>query len=126
MKRKMLSKEMGPGVVFDFESMRGTLRLMVFVSIGALIMWNFYNILFWMSSVFGFEPIVPSEGEKRVKRFWALVMSGTMLFSGMGNILWLYFYRRKSIKSSRGQWYDRPGLTKEELYEGEETISSDK
>ena len=37
-KRKILSKEMGPGGIFDFESIRGTLRLMVFVSIGALIM----------------------------------------------------------------------------------------
>lgn len=74
----------------------------------------------------GVEYSPPSEREMRVKRFWALVMSGAMLFSGVGNLLWIYFYRRSSIKSSRGQWYDRPGLTKEELYEDEETISSDK
>lgn len=125
-KRKILSKEMGSGGVFDFETIRGTLRLMVFVSVGTFIMWHFYNILFWMSSVFGFEPTIPSEAERRVKRFWALVMFGTMLFSGLGNILRLYFYRRRSIKSSHGQWYDRPGLTKEELYEDEDEVSSGK
>ena len=124
--RRSQFKEVGVGGFFDLSTIKGTARAMVAVLLCVLMLWNVDCIFTWLYGWLGIDYVPATESMVRVRRFWAKVFFTGMFVSGSGNILWLYFYRRNSIKSARGQWYDRPGLTKEDLCEDEEKVSSDK
>lgn len=115
MKRR-LPKEMQPGGFLDFFTVKGSARTIVVVLLCCFAIWNFHYFSFWLDSVLGLEHVPATESMIRIRRFWAGVMAGTMVLVGVGNILWLYWYRKKAINSAKGQWYDRADMSKEDLY----------
>lgn len=119
-RRKPLPKYMQPGGFLDISRVAGSVRAIIIVLFGSFLIWNFHYFSFWLDSVLGLEHVPATESMIRVRRFWAGVMAGVMIFAGVWKIIWLYWYRKKSIKSAEGQWYDSADLTKEDLYSGEE------
>lgn len=55
-------------------------------------------------------------GAIRKYHFYALIWLFVGVGSGFVSFLGVWLTRRRARKSAQGQWYDRPDLTKEDLY----------
>jgi len=98
----------GKGGVFDLNTYSGIFRGAVFNS---LLSWGFGWFNDWSLNM--------GLGTSGDHQWWSLVM---MVLVGLNYIVLLalaiaiFVERRKLKKSTEGQWFDRPDLTREELY----------
>jgi hypothetical protein len=119
-RRTPLPKYMQPGGFFDLSSARGNIRYIFLCLLGSFLIWNANYIFDWIDMILGLSSTPDSESTVRVRRFWASILGVGGVLTGFAKILWLYWYRKQAIKSTEGQWYDRPGLSKKDLYEGDD------
>ena len=118
--KRGLPKEMQAGGGLDWSRGWGVARTVAVVLFCCFVIWNSHNIFPWIYSCLNVEYTPDSVGTIRVRKFWAGAMAVLMVFAGVGQIIWLYWYRKEAIKSAKGQWYDNAGLTKRDLYSDEE------
>jgi len=104
------------GQIFDPRTYRGTIR---FVLVYSIILWGLWHIddFFAWQGLKGYENGI----NPRVQQWHRLIVTGFAIF-GYGGALFstvvLFLHRRRKhrvLESAKGQWYDKPTLTKQDL-----------
>lgn len=80
-------------------------------------MWYSYEMFHWFDRLVGFEPVPIDPGKQSWSRVWAVIIGGSGILTSIVAMIRLPINRRRTRKSAEGQWFDRPDLTREELYE---------
>lgn len=107
----------GPGKLLDWTTYRGCFRALGFWIVMTYAMWYSYEMFHWFDRLVGFEPVPIDPGKQSWSRVWAVIIGGSGILTSIVAMIRLPINRRRTRKSAEGQWFDRPDLTREELYE---------
>jgi len=98
-------------------SYRGCFRFFWLAIISLYFLWYINQIFNWLYALLGLEPNPIDLGKQSWSRVWAVIIGGTGILTSIAAMITLPIRRRRTRKSAEGQWFDRPDLTREELYE---------
>ena len=99
----------GEGGIFDTSTYAGLFRGIVFFS---LLVW----LGFWPLSDWELSKGLGSPLDHQWHRLVAIILLGFTYIVCLAAAIKIFLQRRKLKKSTEGQWFDRPDLTREELY----------
>ncbi len=106
-----------PGGFTDPSTVRGRWRFLGVSIISTYIMWYFHEIYGWIETSLGFQASPINPGDQAWSRVWAVIIGGGGAFGAFLAIFVISpIERYRARKSAKGQWFDRPDLTKEDLY----------
>ncbi len=105
----------GPGKIFDQRSYWGNVRAIMFGLAAIYIGWHAYDILAWWDNLWGATPKI-NPGKQATAQFWSVIMGGGIVLISIACMIMIPINRRRAAKSTKGQWYDDPALTREALH----------
>ncbi|THF54539.1 hypothetical protein [Pseudothauera rhizosphaerae] len=121
----------GPGKFMDWTTYPGCFRALCVSIFLTYVMWNSQEVFNWLRGLLGFSLLPIDAGRQSWTRLWTVIIGGTGILTSIAAPITLFIERRRARKSAIGQWYDRPDLTREELYgdspelpEGEREVRS--
>ncbi len=106
------------GQIWDLRTYGGVLRFMILYGIGLWGAWNIDNFFAWLQ-LRGYRDGV----DPRVQqwhRFGVISLAIVGYGGALGGMIAIFLRRRRERQireSAKGQWYDRTGLTREDLYD---------
>ena len=106
------------GDFFDKYTYKGNLRSLVFWLCAFSFMWFFHEIYAWFGSLFDMSYEIDIKRQKW-SRVMAVLIGGGGILVSVSLLVYLPFRRKKAIDSSKGQWYDKPDIKREDLYDSE-------
>lgn len=118
-----------PGAIFDGSSYWGMFRAFLFSCVTLYILWHIED---WrVSDLIAWINGQPIPARLKIQspyptsaQVLAVIIGGSSMLASLAGMVMIFIDRRRLRKSAQGQWYDRPGITKESLNDDESSQNS--
>ena len=112
--KRLDSGFIGPGDWFDIRTYKGCIRAFLFWVAATYFMWHVHDFFAWERHIFSI-PYEIDVAKQRWAQIWAWIIGGTGMVSALILMIKIPVDRHLARKSARGQWYDKPDLTAQDL-----------